>query len=51
MNVIAYALMAYGITAVISYAVIGVIVLLNKVMSSSTETMSSSTEAMARSAN
>lgn len=30
MNVIVYALMAYGITAVISYAVIGVIVMLNK---------------------
>lgn len=37
MNVIAYALMAYGLTAVIAYAVIGVIVLLNKTMAGSAE--------------
>lgn len=37
MNVIAYALMAYAITAVISYAVIGVIVLLNKTMAGSAD--------------
>lgn len=35
MNVVVYTLMAYGITAVISYAVIGVIVLLNKAMAAS----------------
>ncbi|MDQ0353793.1 hypothetical protein J2S22_000707 [Rhodoplanes tepidamans] len=32
MNVIVYTLAAYAITAVISYAVIGVIVLLNKAL-------------------
>ena len=33
MNVIVYALAAYGLTAVIAYAVIALIVLLNKTMS------------------
>jgi hypothetical protein len=33
MNVIVYALMAYALTAAISYAVIGVIVLLSKLLS------------------
>ena len=33
MNVIEYALFAYGLTAVISFAVIGVIVFLNKLLS------------------
>jgi hypothetical protein len=32
MNVILYALMAYALTAAISYAVIGVIVLLSKLL-------------------
>lgn len=32
MNTVVYALFAYGMTAVISFAVIGVIVLINKIM-------------------
>ncbi|WP_283804832.1 hypothetical protein [Rhodopseudomonas palustris] len=32
MNIIVYALMAYALTATISYAVIGVIVLLSKLL-------------------
>lgn len=35
MNVIVYTIAAYAITAVIAYAVMGVIVLLNKLMSGS----------------
>lgn len=38
MNVIVYALMAYALTAAISYAVIGVIVLLSKLLSNSEST-------------
>lgn len=37
MGVIQYALMAYAITAVISLAVIGIVLILNKVMSNSPE--------------
>lgn len=33
MNVIEYTLLAYGLTAVISFAVIGVIVFINKLLS------------------
>lgn len=37
MGIVSYALMAYGLTAVISLAVIGIILLLNKVMSRNPE--------------
>ena len=37
MNVIAYALMTYGMTAVISLGVVGIIVLVNKIFTSSGE--------------
>ena len=33
MNPVLYSLMTYALTAVISYAVVGVIVLVNKIMS------------------
>jgi hypothetical protein len=35
MNVIVYSLMAYGLTAIISYAVIAVIVVLSKLLGDS----------------
>lgn len=37
MNVIVYALMTYGMTAVISLGVVGIIVLVNKIFTSSGE--------------
>ena len=37
MSVISYALMAYGLTAVISLAVIGIVLIMNKVMSRNPE--------------
>jgi hypothetical protein len=37
-NIITYAILAYAITAAISFAVIGVVVLMSKAMSKKTET-------------
>lgn len=38
MNIITYAILAYAITAGISFAVIGVVVLMSRAMSKKTET-------------
>lgn len=37
MNVVAYALLTYAMTAVISFGIVGVIVLINKMFASSEE--------------
>ncbi len=38
MNIVTYAIMAYAITAAISFVVIGVVVLMSKAMSKKAET-------------